>query len=83
MVDFSIPSPIWCILCIGAVFTVHVYTCSTTDTTGGIVSQQAMVEDTMGQSNVLTTYYLTDDDKQFIAHSTTQHIDNYQEQGRS
>ena len=55
------------------------YTCSTTDTTGGIVSQQAMVEDTMGQSNVLTTYYLTDDDKQFVTHSTTQHIDNYQE----
>ena len=33
----------------------------------------------MGQSNVLTTYYLTDDDKQFVTHSTTQHIDNYQE----
>ena len=38
-----------------------------------------MVEDTTGQSNVLTTYCLTDDDKQFVAHSTTQHTDNYQE----
>ena len=29
---------------------------------GEIVSQQAMVEDTTGQSDVLTTYCLTEDD---------------------
>ena len=38
-----------------------------------------MVEDTTGQSSVLTTYCLTEDDKQFLVHSTTQHVDNYQE----
>lgn len=46
---------------------------------GEIVSQQAVIEDTTGQSNVLTTYCLTEDDKEFLAHSTTQHVDNYQE----
>lgn len=46
---------------------------------GEIVSQQALVEDTTSQSGVLTTYCLTEDDEQFVTHSTTQHVDNYQE----
>jgi len=38
-----------------------------------------MVEDTTGQSSVLTTYCLTEDDKEFLTHSTTQLVDNYQQ----
>ena len=38
-----------------------------------------MLDDTTGQSSVLTTYCLTEDDEKFLTDSTTQHVDNYQE----
>ena len=44
-----------------------------------IVSQQAVVDNMTRQSNVLTTYCLTEDDREFLAHSTAQHVHNYQE----
>ena len=44
-----------------------------------IVSQQAVVDDTTRQSRMLTTYCLTEADKEFLAYSTTQHVHNYQE----
>ena len=37
------------VYCVKELSLLFMYTCSTTDTTGRIISQQAMVEDTMGQ----------------------------------
>ncbi|XP_065895085.1 uncharacterized protein [Dysidea avara] len=43
-----------------------------------VVTQQTQMDNTTGQSSALTPFCLTEDDQQYLANNTTQHVEDYQ-----